>query len=448
MNLGDVEAALDTMGAMNSWTIEAAFHRYSVAEAASEVLEREARLGTGGWVSSTSFERFDEVGSLAGVLARVIDRAHTPDARQVAAYQKRAEPRAADVRHAIDCLDAVYALWGVLRRYLGVDSAVDALREAGVPSEHVGLALCTHFGCQEERAQLPVAMRASTTVRYRETDMSRRSLAAHLGMRPWRVLRLLCAAPLWSQLPDEMLAIVATHACGTREHPLHCALAALANGQNQELAAPARAFRADARMCLALYLETYATRGREALVASRANLRRHGAQLRALERVAAPSPPRPWFAATAVPVLNTLVVCDHATYRALCTHEAVRARDLKVQMATWRCDLHAAMHADVVCVQPAFVSTLRRFVFRRIVVLGRAATSGASLCAGLRSYHRWVFAGLDLSRPKVYPMDPAQSHFLGWTLGQPGVRAATPFLGFDGVGPRLSELPKHVLRVP
>lgn len=446
MNLDDVETALEVMGGMNAWTIESAFRRYSVAEAASEMREREARPGDGaGWVSSTCFERFGETGNLAGVLARVVDPADTPDAREVAAHQLRAEPCADELRHAIDCVDAVYALWDLLRRVLSVDSAVDALEDAGVPREHVGLALCAHFGCQAERARLPEELRASAAAHYRTTAASQRALAAHLGMRPWRFLRLLRAAPLWGQLPDEVLAVVAAHACCTREHLLHCALAEVEAGGG---AAQERALRASAPACVALFLETFTTRGREALVASRANLRRRRAQLRVLERVAAPTPPRPWFAAEAVPVLNTLVVCDHPTYRVLCAHEATRARGLRVAMATWRCDLHAAMHADVVCVQPAFASMLRRFVFRRIVVLGRAATSWASLCAGLRGYRRWVFAGLDLTRPKVYPMDPAQSHFLGWTLGQSGVHAAAPFVGFDGVGPRLSELPKHVLRVP
>ena len=450
MNLDEIETALEVMGAMNAWTLEAAFRRYSAVDAASDILEREARPGNAaGWVCSSRFETFGEAGGLTSVLARLVDPEQTPDAREVAALQTMHEPFSEDLLRLLKCLDAVYALWSTIERVLDIDSAVDALEEAGVAREHVALALCAHFGCERERARLPVELRACVAKHYPNSSELRRALAAHLGLRPRRVLQLLVAAPIWSQLPDEVLAVVAAHACSTREHLLHCVLAAVADGDDEELAAHALAFRADARTGVALFLETRITRGREALVSSRANLRRQRLQLRVLERVAAVrSVTRPWYVAPAVPILNTLVVCDHPTYRAICTHEAVRARGLTVAMATWRCDLHPAMHADVVCVQPPFAPTLKRFIFRRIVVLGRAATSWVTLCAGLRSFHRWVFAGLDLTRPKVYPMDPAQSHFLGWTMGQPGVHDATPFVGFDGVGPRLSELPKHVLCVP
>ena len=395
-------------------------------DAARRMTEIEEKDAGGGWMLmdrmpslDVQTERALTAEALASVLCHAVVSRDTPAVDHVCRAQLRNQPKRVDAEQACSLVLATLWCYDEIKRVARIDEQIalarriiwrsnsvnpdyvtcDVTRQLhGVEKIAVHTLWESNIFRVEPRTTLYVTS-VDTLARIFHTRDLRESPSAEL------ILLLARAAPM---LPVDIVQRIVHEACATKHNALHCAL----DRANSWAAKTCRA-KLDAALAIVITCESI-FHSKDQLLRVHHVLRDRRDRIVRLERTMArcnmprdssssddaDSPPAKRTRVkgsqdeedVSMPRLNTLVVCDVATTKQLKSHADLCRAGLRVrtlESTVHRAHMSMGLHADIICVNPLALRSLRTFTFKRCIFLS-CTMHRTNLCGFVHADHTWI----------------------------------------------------------
>lgn len=229
---------------------------------------------------------------------------------------------------------------------------------------------------------------------------------------PSGTMRLLLQRTVFGGLPPDVFDDIVRRATATQLNLLHRLIARSGATYLRDVC------RAHLEECVAVVILHSTVHRRARLEAINEDFHRRARSTARVERclakglattTAAPLAPLP-SPASFFPTLNTLVVCDVATYVHLRKHRhRFHARALKIRYVTCREEYDTALHADIICINYAALAYFQTYTFRRCVFVDPKPQHAE---ARVYAHSRWVYRSRELPRVAA-PLGHDEHRLLG-----------------------------------
>lgn len=370
--------------------------------------------------------------SLMSVLVSLVETTDTPTSHAICMAQLYDEPTSDDLHRQASICDAALQYYDIISTVLSI---ADLTREAAervyvhrgthprIDSHRVRAAIVRDLVLQLHGLSIPCIVpipRGGLVDRFDCTSLAMAVRQTVMTTSPMWVVFSIFARSRFGSLPGDILCRIMRLACGTRENLLHRIIDTPTAATTSEVR---RTCRTNLPECMAIVVIFSTIYTRRRLMAICDDLHRKFRVTRRIERCLARSSPSanmtPSSLANVIPplmpILNTLLVCDVATFAFLRRNrDRLAERSLKLRYVTSRSECDLALHADIVCTNFNSVASLQRLAFRRCIVVDPRMQHMNDI-ALLRCQSMWIYRNMILHH-YISPIMPIEdARILGMT---------------------------------